>query len=110
MLGSQELMQRKSEIESELERLGREVAYAEEVLHRFLQLDDARKADAEATRQLRNAESEQEQALTALSAAQNKQTGLASELERWQQVVSKKLRVTTSAQVCARQDKWRTPP
>jgi superfamily I DNA and/or RNA helicase len=83
---SEALMQRKSEIESELERLGREVAYAEEVLRRFLQLDDARKADAEATRQLRNAESEQEQALTALSAAQNKQTGLASELERWQQV------------------------
>jgi hypothetical protein len=107
---SEALVQRKSEIESELERLGREVAYSEEVLRRFLQLDDALKADAGATQQLQNAENASEQALTALSATQNKQAGLASELERWQQVVSKKLRVTTSAQVCARQDKWRTPP
>lgn len=79
------LMQRKSEIESELERLGREVAYAEEALRRFLQLDDARKADAETTRQLREAEREREQAQSALSAGQSKQTELASELEGWQQ-------------------------
>jgi hypothetical protein len=45
---SETLMQRKSEVESELERIGREVSYAEEILRRFAKLDDARKLDAAA--------------------------------------------------------------
>jgi hypothetical protein len=79
------LVERKREIESLLERLGREVANAEEVLRRFAHLDDTRRAEAGAKQKLQNAERERNQAQSVLETAQNRQAELAAELGRWQQ-------------------------
>jgi hypothetical protein len=79
------LTKRKSELESELERLGREVAHAEAVLRRFGQVAAARNAEAEATRELRNADHEMAHTEAARSNAQRRQGELVAELELWQQ-------------------------
>ena len=82
---SEALVARKKEIESILERLGREVVDAQKVLRRFAYLDGARKAEAGSKQQLERAEREREQAQATLAMNQSRQTELTIELERWQQ-------------------------
>ena len=100
---SKELVRRKLEIEAELERLGREVSYAEEMLRRFLQLDETQKSATEAARRMQSAEQERQQALSTLATAQTRQTQLNGELEQRQQAGALR-RLLMRSEVAIRQD------
>jgi hypothetical protein len=85
---SGELIARRQELESELERLGHEVAHAEDALRRFLFLDEARNKEHTATIKLRNVEKGCERTRALQSAAQLRLEELSAELQRRSQAGS----------------------
>jgi AAA domain/PLD-like domain len=82
---SEPLLQRKRELEFELERLRLMVAQAEEMLRLFARYDETKEAEKQIVRQMENADRAQELALSNLSQLQGKQAKLTAELQRWQQ-------------------------
>lgn len=100
---SEALVQRKAEIEAELERLGREVAYAEEVLRSFARLDSARGAASQAAKLLQAAERQTQQAQSNVSAVEDRQRQLAAELQQRQQAGTFR-RIFMRSEAAIRQD------
>ncbi len=82
---SEGLTRRKADIEAELERLGREVAYSQDVLQRFEELASARVAARTAADSVTRAERDLDQGQSAVTAAQRRRSQYERELQRWQQ-------------------------
>jgi hypothetical protein len=80
---SEELINRKAEIEAELDRLGREVAYAQEILDRFAKLDVTRSVAAKKYQELVQREASLRAAQTALETEQGKFGEFVTEYERF---------------------------
>lgn len=78
------LVERQSQLESELERLGREVAFAEGVLRRFAELDAARKALDDVSREVQNGRSTQQQCENRLTNSQRHHASIKEELQKQQ--------------------------
>lgn len=85
---SADLVRRKQDIESELERLGREVAHAEEVLRHFTQRDEQKRKVEEAERTLYSQQTELKGCEHSLATAQSKLAELNVELQQQQQAGS----------------------
>jgi hypothetical protein len=80
---SEELISRKAEVEAELERLGREVAYAQEVLVRFAELDTTRSAAAKKYQQLVQSEADLRTAQAIVTKEQSKFGEFVAEYEKF---------------------------
>jgi hypothetical protein len=77
---SEGLIQRKSELESELERIGREVAFAEEMLGRFGHLEKIQSAEAAARQEFSKLAAKCDDHVTRLGEAKERESNLAQEI------------------------------
>ena len=77
---SEGLIQRKSELESELERIGREVAFAEEILNRFVRLEKVQTTAATAKQDLSRLTAKCDECAANLKQGKQRESNLAQEL------------------------------
>lgn len=76
------LVQRQAHLEAELERLGREVSYADGVLRRFAELDAAVRSVNDMSREVQKCHSTQQQCETRLANSQRHQASVEAELQK----------------------------